>query len=113
MRGLNLVRFSVVQAVFPWRASVEKARFYECRQSPPVAGATGVDDQLGGLVHEVMVEQATGRLLAFDFAWRRRTIGIVVSQWDAVSDALVRAVPVVVAFDLFKDVFQMRLADQN
>ena len=78
-----------------------------------MAGATGDDDQLGGLVHEVVIQQTTKCRLAFDTAVWCRFIRVFESQRDVVSDSLVRSVLVVVAFDLFKDVFQMRLADQD
>jgi len=70
---------------------------------------TDGDDDLSGRVGVIMIQQSAERWLAPDFAGWRGAVGIHVAQRDMVSDALMRTVLVVVAFDPFEDVLQIRL----
>ena len=63
--------------------------------------------------HEVVVQQAAERWRTSNFPGRSGAVGINVSEWDAVPDALVRTMLVVMAFDSFQNVLQMRLAEQD
>lgn len=70
-------------------------------------------DRSGRFVQEVMIQESAKRGLAPDLVWRRGTVGIFVTEWDRVSDPLVRAMLVMVSLNLLEDVFEMRFADQN
>ena len=80
-------------------------------QNPPVMRSRKDDCQDSGGVHEVVVQQSAEGGLAPDLAGRRGSIRIVVVQRDAVSDALMRAVPVVMPLDPLQEKLQVELPD--
>ncbi len=64
-------------------------------------------------VHVVVVQQSTEGGSAFDLVRRRGAVRVGVSQRNFVAESLMRTVLVVMAFDGFQGVMQMRFADQD